>query len=41
MKSIYALLLAGAVALPTSASATETINLTIASSHPLVVRGWG
>ncbi|MDQ0314440.1 C4-dicarboxylate TRAP transporter substrate-binding protein [Amorphus orientalis] len=37
MKPIFALLVAGATALPMSASAQETINLTVASSHPLVV----
>lgn len=37
MKMLLGLLAAGAIAIPTSLSATETINLTVASSHPTVV----
>jgi TRAP-type C4-dicarboxylate transport system substrate-binding protein len=37
MKKLTGLLLAGAIAFPTSALAQETINLTVASSHPLVI----
>jgi TRAP-type C4-dicarboxylate transport system substrate-binding protein len=37
MKKLTGLLLAGAIAFPTSVMAQETINLTVASSHPLVI----
>ena len=37
MQALYGLLVAGAVALPTTGMATETINLTVASSHPTVI----
>lgn len=37
MKHFIGLLAAGALALPGAASAQETINLTVASSHPLVI----
>lgn len=37
MKLLLGLLTAGAIAFPTSLMAQETINLTVASSHPLVV----
>ncbi|MEX0957507.1 MAG: C4-dicarboxylate TRAP transporter substrate-binding protein [Rhizobiaceae bacterium] len=37
MKKLAGLLLAGAFAFPSSAMAQETINLTVASSHPLVI----
>lgn len=37
MKKLYAALLAGALAFPAAAFAKETINLTVASSHPTVI----
>ncbi|MGE0503477.1 MAG: C4-dicarboxylate TRAP transporter substrate-binding protein [Rhizobiaceae bacterium] len=37
MKKLTALLFAGALALPSAAGAQETIELTVASSHPLVI----
>ncbi len=37
MKHLFASLLAGAIALPGAAMAQETINLTVASSHPTVI----
>ncbi len=37
MKTLTGLLLAGAIAFPGAAFAQETINLTVASSHPLVI----
>ena len=37
MKHFIGMLAAGALALPGAASAQETINLTVASSHPLVI----
>ena len=37
MRKFYGILLAGMLALPTTALAQETIDLTVASSHPTVV----
>lgn len=37
MNKLSGVLLAGAIAFPTSVMAQETINLTVASSHPLVI----
>jgi TRAP-type C4-dicarboxylate transport system substrate-binding protein len=37
MKTLLGLLAAGAIALPVAATSQETINLTVASSHPTVV----
>jgi len=37
MKKLFGLLIAGVVAMPTALAAQETINLTVASSHPTVV----
>ncbi len=37
MRTLYGLLVAGAVTMPTTVMATETINLTVASSHPTVI----
>jgi TRAP-type C4-dicarboxylate transport system substrate-binding protein len=37
MKHLFAALLAGAIALPAAATSQEVINLTVASSHPLVI----
>jgi TRAP-type transport system periplasmic protein len=37
VQSMFGLLVAGAVTMPTTLMATETINLTVASSHPAVI----
>ncbi|AXS42000.1 C4-dicarboxylate TRAP transporter substrate-binding protein [Breoghania sp. L-A4] len=37
MRILYGLLTAGMIAMPTALSAQETINLTVASSHPTVI----
>jgi len=37
MKHVFGILTAAAIAIPATVSAQETINLTVASSHPLVV----
>ncbi len=37
MKKLIGLLIAGVMAMPTALAAQETINLTVASSHPTVV----